>query len=425
MKLAYYIWSFVERFGASMISFAGNLLLAYLLCPADFGLVAMLGVFTSLIFTLVDCGLSDGLLRESNPSDRDFNTLFFFNLATGVALCLLYVALSPLVAWYMGRDELQPVMAVLGTGAVFSGISISQLTRLRSKLKFKLIAAINVGAISLALAVAVLMAMNGCTYWSLVALQVGYSAGVVLLLLLCSKWHLRWEFDVKRFKELWRFGVNLLLSTIFSQLAQNIFAFVLGKYYNPVQAGYMGQAQKLQQTPTNAIEGAISGTSFVLIAKKEDPADRRNAVLRMLGIMTLINSLVCGALIGLGGIIIDILLPDKWLPTVPYIRLMAVWGLVYPLCNFMGIIFKLYNRTVVIRNVMILEKTLIVVSALLLYPLGIQAVILSAVAISAMALLLYMWQASRVTGIAMNRLVWQYLRSLLAAAPLSALALCF
>ena len=418
MKLAYYIRSFIERFGSSLISFAGNLVLAYLLSPADFGMVAMLGVFTSLIFTLVDCGLSDGLLRESAPTDRDFNTLFFFNIATGAGLCLLYVALSPVVAWYMGRPELQPVMAVLGVGALFSGISIAQLTKLRSQLKFKRIAAINVASISLALMAAIVMAMNGCGYWSLVALQVGYTMATVLLLLMFSHWNLRWEFDKARFVQLWRFGVNLLVSTVFVQLSQNIFAFVLGKYFNPVQAGFMGQAQKLQQTPTNAVEGAISTTSFVLIAKNEDPVARKASILRMLGVMSLVNSLLCGALIGLGGVFVELVLPDKWLPTVPYIRLMALWGLVYPVCNFMGIIFKLYDRTVVIRNVMILEKTLIVVAALALYPLGIPAVILTAVGISLLALGIYFIQASHVTGIS----CFTWLRSLLAAAPLAALA---
>ncbi len=423
MKLIYYIWSFVERFGTSLISFAGNLVLAYLLSPADFGMVAMLGVFTSLIFTLVDCGLSDGLLRESNPTDRDFNTLFFFNLATGTALALLYLALSPLVAWYMGIPQLQPVMAVMGSGAVLSGLSIAQLTRLRSKLRFRHIAAINVGSITLALVVAVTMAVNDFGYWSLVALQVGYAGFIVLLLAITTRWHLRWEFDVARFKQLWRFGVNLLISTLFTQLSQNIFAFVLGKFYSPVQAGYMGQAQKLQQTPTNALEGAISTTSFVLIAKQTDPEARRQAILRMLGIVTLAVSLLCGTLIGLGGVIIDLLLPDKWLPTVPYLRLMAVWGLVYPVCNFMGIIFKLYDRTQVIRNVVIVEKALIVIAALVLYRWGIAAAILGATAISAAALCIYIHQASRVTSIPATRLLTTYLLNLLPAIPLAALAL--
>ncbi|MCQ2288577.1 MAG: lipopolysaccharide biosynthesis protein [Muribaculaceae bacterium] len=425
MKLLYYIWSFVERFGTSAVSFVGNLVLAYMLTPGDFGLVAMLGVFTSLIFTLVDCGLSDGLLRESNPSDRDFNTLFYFNLATGTALCLLYVALSPVVAWYMNRPELQPVMALLSLGAVLSALPIAQLTRLRSQLKFRLLAVINLASICTAVTVAIVMARCGCSYWSLVALQLVYPATMSLLLVLLSRWRLRWEFDVARFKQLWKFGVNLLISTVCVQLSQNIFAFVLGKYYNPVQAGYMGQAQKLQQTPTNSVEASISSTSFVLIAKEEDPERRRAVIVRMLGIITLVIALMCGTLIGLGHPIVSIIFPERWLPVVPYMQLMAMWGLFYPINNFMGIIFKLYDRTSVIRNVIIAEKLLIVIAALSLHSMGIEVVMVTAAAISAVMLCVYMVAASRVTSIPVERLAWTYVRSVLAALPLAALAWLF
>ena len=142
-----YFWSLTERFGASAVSLVGNILLAALLVPDDFGLVAMLGVFTSLVYALIDCGMSDALLREPEPSRRDFNTLFYFNVAAGLLIALLFVAMSPLVAWLYGRDELQPVMAVLGLGAVFSAMTIAQTTRLRSQLQFNRLAFINIGAV--------------------------------------------------------------------------------------------------------------------------------------------------------------------------------------------------------------------------------------------------------------------------------------
>ena len=411
MKAIYFIWSLFERFGISLVSFAGNLILAYLLTPADFGLVAMLGVFTSLVFVLVDCGLSDGLLRESDPSDRDFNTLFVFNTCTGLALCLLYAALSPLVANFMGNQQLQPVLATLGIGAIFSGMSISQFARLRSRLKFKRVAMIGIGSIVLALTTAIIMALQGCRYWSLVALQVCYPAANVLLLLIFGDWHIRFEFDTARFRQLWKFGVNLLLSTVFAQLAQNIFSFVLGKYYSATNAGYMGQAQKLQQTPVNALEAAISGTSFVLIAKCPTDDEKRRQTLRMLGMMSLANALLCTLMFALCDPIVGFLLPDKWLPVIPYMRLMLCWALAYPVCNFMLIVFKLFDHTAVIRNVMIVEKMLIVVAALLLYRQGIETAILTASSISFLALLVYFADAQRLCGISFLKLLGTYATS--------------
>ncbi len=326
MKMMYFIWSLIERFGANFISLADNIILTYLLAPEDFGLVSMLAVFTGLIFVFVDCGLSDGLLMRGNPTDRDFNTVFYFNVAVGTAIAILYCSISPLVARFLGRPELQPLMVAFGLGAILSGLSIAQATRLRSQLQFRRIAIINIMSISLALVTAIVMAECGLRYWALVELQVGFSGFYLLQLILFSKWHLRWEFDVESFKHLWKFGVNLLFSTIVNQVSQNIFTLILGKYYNPARAGYMGQAQKLQQTPTNSIEMAISSTSFVLISKYSTVQEKCAAILRMFGVMTFVNSLFMAAFLSLSYPIIDVIFSDKWLPVVPYFCWMLAWG---------------------------------------------------------------------------------------------------
>ena len=398
MKLLYFLWALVERFGANAVSFAGNIVLAYLLSPDDFGLLAMLGVFTAVIFALIDCGMGDALLMHKSPSRRDFNTVFYFNVGVGVAIAVTYAALSPVVARYLGHAELQPVMVALGCGAVLTALNIAPMTQLRSQLRFKRIALINVGAVTLALFLAVGVALSGGRYWALVALQVGFPLFTGALLLVFGHWQWRWEFDVARFKELWRFGVNLLVSTVVTQVSQNIFALVLGKYYNATQAGYLGQAQKLQQTPSQSLESSISITSYVLIAKIDNPLERRAAILRMFGVMTFVNMVFCFLLLAVSEPLIACLLPAKWLPVVPYFRLMLCWGLVSPVCSHLMIIFKLHDRTAVIRNVLIVEKTAIIVAAFALQSHGVVAMVGAATALSTVSYLLYVHAAAHLMG---------------------------
>ncbi len=422
MKLIYFIWSLIERFGTNFVSLGGNIILSYLLMPEDFGLVAMLGVFTSMIFVFIDCGLSDGLLTLGTPDRRDFNTVFFFNVTVGILLFVIYCAISPAVARYFGKPVLQPMMSIIGAGAIFNGLSLSQMTRLRVERQFKRLAIFNVSAITLALTIAIVMALNGLRYWALVELQVGFAGFFWLMLALFSKWELRWEFDVARFKSLWAFGVNLLFSTVVGQVAQNIFAFVIGKHINSVQAGYMGQAQKLQQTPNNSLESAISVTAYVLIAQKETAEQKRDAFVEMFGVITFINSTFCFLLLALSYPLIDFVFPAKWLPVIPYFRLMLCWGLVYPICNFMMIIFKLFGRTSVIRNVYFIEKILIVISAFLLYPLGINVMLLAAIMLSVLTFLLFSFFASRTTGISVLTYVKIFTSHALMLAAVAAVA---
>ncbi|MBP5497813.1 MAG: lipopolysaccharide biosynthesis protein [Muribaculaceae bacterium] len=412
MKLIYYIWAFLERFGGSMVSLVGNIILSYLLLPEHFGLVAMIGIFTSLVFALVDCGLSDGVLMYKNPSDRDFNTIFFFNITMGIALFLVFWAISPLVARFFGHPELQKIMTVMGIGAIFSGLNISQTARIRSQLKFKKLAAINIISTLLAVITAIVMALCGMRYWALVGLNVGYSAFFFICLVVSSKWGLKFEFDVERFKKFWKFGVNLLFSYLVTQLSQNIFAFILGKFYNSSQAGFMGQAQKLQQTPVNSLENSISVTSYVLIAKEKSNEDKYEKVRMMFGIYTFVNAIVCAGLFALSYPLISFVFPEKWLPVIPYFRLMLVWALIYPVCSHMMIIFKLFNKTSVIRNILTIEKTGIIVLALLLYPLGVEAIILGATLISTVAFLLSCHFAKRLTQIPISFFIMTLLKNI-------------
>lgn len=394
MKLIYYIWSLLERFGTNIVSLGGNIVLSYLLLREDFGLVGMLAVFSNIVFVLIDCGLSDGLLRYQNPTNREFNTLFYFNMVTSLALCLIYCAISPLIVAYFHRQELGPIMMSFGFGAILSGACISQATKLRSQLQFKKIAFFNIASVGCALVIAIIMALKGFRYWALVELQVGYSAFYLLFLILFSKWNLKFEFSINCFKKLWRFGVNLLFSTLITQISQNIFTFVLGKFYNPVQAGYMWQAQKLQQAPTNSLEMSISSTSYVLISKHHNEDDKRLEFVKMFGIYTFINSLFMFLIFAVSAPFIQAIFPQKWYECVPYLQVLLVWGLIYPVNNFMMILFKIFNLTKVIRNVLLIEKTGVVIAAFLLYPLGVYAILGAAIILSVITFIIFLVYAN-------------------------------
>lgn len=413
----------MERFGTNIVSLGGNIILSYLLLREDFGLVAMLAVFSNLIFVFVDCGLSDGLLMHEKPSNRDFNTVFYFNMATSISLCLVFCAISPLVANYFQHEELQSIMIVLGIGAIISGSSISQITKLRSQLQFKKVAVFNITSVTLALIVAIVMAIKGFRYWALVELQVGYSFFFLLLLILFSKWNLKIEFDVERFQQLWKFGVNLLFSTFITQVSQNIFTFVLGKFYNPIQAGYMWQAQKLQQAPTNSLEMSISSTSYVLIAKNTNDDDKRHNFIKMFGIFTFVNSLFLFLMLAISSPFIQAIFPEKWYPCIPYLQVLIIWALIYPVNNFMMILFKIFNLTNIIRNTLIFEKTGIVVSAFALYAYGVYAILCAAIASSTITFLIYCWFALKHIGIKPLQLLRFYMSHILSFSVICALVI--
>ena len=118
MKLIYFLWTALDRFGANVISLVGNIVLSYFVTQKDFGIVSALSIFTSIVFVFTDCGLSDGIMRYKDAKRKDFNTLFWFNVLMGVVLLLLFNIMAPLMANYFEVPEVEGVMRFFGVGAL-------------------------------------------------------------------------------------------------------------------------------------------------------------------------------------------------------------------------------------------------------------------------------------------------------------------
>lgn len=418
--IGYYLWALTERFGAGVIAFAGNIALAYLLTPDDFGLIAMLGVFTALAQALIDSGLSDALLNTPNPSRRDFDTLFWFNAAVGTAIALLYAAIAPAVANILERPLLQPILTILGLNALPAALTIAPQTLLRSQLRFKAGAIVSLFASTVSTAVAVTIAYATASYWALVALQVTYAVALSLAAWATTRWWPKPQFDTLRFRQLYRYGINLLLSGIVVQVSQNIFAFVLGQRFSAAQAGCLNQAQKLQQTPVNAFEAAVSSTTFILAGKQPLNTDRTAIARQMFDKYTLVLTLVCCAMMAMCNQIIGCIFPHKWLPVIPYLQLLLIWALIYPVNNYMMVIFKLFNSTHIIRNIITAERVLLVIAAFTLWRFGINTIIVMAAALSAITLTISVFLAARTTQTRARTWFAAYGRNLITAALLAA-----
>ncbi|MBR1543846.1 MAG: lipopolysaccharide biosynthesis protein [Muribaculaceae bacterium] len=419
MKLSYYIWNFIEKFGTNLISFAGTIILSYLLSPAEFGLVGMVAVFTSVIWVLIDCGLADSILMYKDPSDRDINTVFVFNLSVGIIICLIYVAIAPFIANFFGYPEIRVIMVCMGISAIFSGLTFAQVTKARSKLQFRTITFINLASISLALFIAISMAYMGLGYLALVELQVGFSILYFIGVFFFTDWKIRMEFDIERFRKFWNFGINLFISYVVIQFSKNIYSFVLGKYYSATHAGFMGQAQKLQETPTNSLEISISNTSYILIAKKNSAKEKNDAFMKAFNGMTFTNSLFIFFILALSAPIIMSIFPERWHPVIPYIQAISLIGLISPIENFTAIIFKVHDRTATIRNIQIVEKSLILLFVFLMIKWGLKAMIMSNFVIACCALFVYIFKAHQLTGIGVWDFYSVYLKNLLIGAAVA------
>ncbi|MBQ2046347.1 MAG: lipopolysaccharide biosynthesis protein [Muribaculaceae bacterium] len=405
MKLIYFLWTALDRFGANVISLVGNIVLSYFVTQKDFGIVSALSIFTSIVFVFTDCGLSDGIMRYKDAKRKDFNTLFWFNVLMGVVLLLLFNIMAPFMANYFEVPEVEGVMRFFGVGALVGSMLIAQETKLRYNLEFSKLTRVNLLAVFSGVLTGILMGYLGFGYWSIAFVYVGYRFFALVYLMIFTKWEVRFEFSLDTFKDLWRFGVNLMLSVLTSQIAQNIYGFILGKYYSMVQTGYFGQAQKLQHSPTYALESTISTTSYALLTKEPDEERLRTSALSMYGVALFVMMSFIGMFFALSFPIIDVLFAERWLPVVPYLRLLLILGMFQALSRFMQMLLKVYNRTRNIRNIVIVENLMIIFSVYILYPYGVLAMLIGSILVSMVMLNIYALFVSKVSQIKYFKLI--------------------
>lgn len=399
------MWTALDRFGANVISLVGNIVLSYFVTQKDFGIVSALSIFTSIVFVFTDCGLSDGIMRYKDAKRKDFNTLFWFNVLMGVVLLLLFNIMAPFMANYFEVPEVEGVMRFFGVGALVGSMLIAQETKLRYNLEFSKLTRVNLLAVFSGVLTGILMGYLGFGYWSIAFVYVGYRFFALVYLMIFTKWEVRFEFSLDTFKDLWRFGVNLMLSVLTSQIAQNIYGFILGKYYSMVQTGYFGQAQKLQHSPTYALESTISTTSYALLTKEPDEERLRTSALSMYGVALFVMMSFIGMFFALSFPIIDVLFAERWLPVVPYLRLLLILGMFQALSRFMQMLLKVYNRTRNIRNIVIVENLMIIFSVYILYPYGVLAMLIGSILVSMVMLNIYALFVSKVSQIKYFKLI--------------------
>ena len=170
-----YKWSFIDRISIALINFGVNIALARMLTADDFGLLAMIAIYTAIASDLSSCGLSDGLIHKTHPTDSDYSTVFVFNTVVGLVFGLIFFFTAPLTASFFGHEELTGIMRVVGICFFFQTMSYVQETRMRKQLRMRTMCLVRVGATITVSVLGIIAAAMGYGYKALVITQVTLS----------------------------------------------------------------------------------------------------------------------------------------------------------------------------------------------------------------------------------------------------------
>ena len=327
-----FIWRFAERCGAQLVTFIVSIVLARILAPEDYGTIALVTVFTTILQVFVDSGLGTALIQKKEADDLDFSSVFFFNFAVCLILYIGMFIAAPFIAEFYNDSSLTSVVRVISLTIVISGVKGIQQAYVSRNMMFKRFFFSTIGGTVFSAVFGIVLAYQGFGVWALVAQQLSNTAIDTLILWLTVKWRPKLMFSLNRLKTLLVFGWKLLVSALLDTCYNNLRNLIIGKMYSSADLAYYNQGDKFPKVIVTNINTSIDSVLLPTMSSAQDDRERvKNMTRRAIKTSTYVMAPLMMGLAFCSVPIVHLVLTDKWLPCVPFLRIFCVTYMFYPI----------------------------------------------------------------------------------------------
>lgn len=325
------LWALLERFGNLFVGFGVTLVLARLLTPADYGVVALLTIFIAISGSLADAGFGDALVQKKDATDVDFNSVFYLSLLLSSLFYALLFFAAPFIARFYNQPILTPVLRVLALTLIFNSINSVQNAELKRKLLFDRSFKISLICIATTAILGVTLAFLGYGPWAIVWSQVGGGIVGVVSRWFIIAWRPRLMFSWQAVRSLFKFGWKVTGVSLINTAYTNLYGLMIGKIYTPTDLALVNKGRNLPSIFMSAIDGTINAVAFPAMAQLQDDMGKvRHGMRKMLTCSTfLVFPLMTGLTICAPSVVF-LMFGENWLPCVPYVQIACFSFAVYP-----------------------------------------------------------------------------------------------
>lgn len=380
-------WSGLEQFGNQIITFTTSVILARVLLPKEFGLIAMLSIFIGIGNALVDSGLTQSLIRTKNIDNRDFSTVFYFNIVVSIIVYSIIVLLAPYIADFYDQSQLTQIVRVYSVIFIINALSTVQRAHLAKIMDFKTIMLISTPSLIISGGVGIALALWGYGVWSLVWSAITLSFSTTIQLWYWSPWRPLLLFSKEKFNKHFGFGSRLLISGLLDTLFENSYTIIIGKFFAPSQVGFYTRSNSLRILPVQLISGIITKITFPLFSEIQTDNIRLKNIYKR--IMQMVIFVVAPTLIFMAVLaepIFRFLFTEKWLPAVPYFQILCAVGILHPIHDYNLQILNVKGRSDLFLKLEIFKKILVIITIAVAIQFGIFGLLYGSVVTSVLAL---------------------------------------
>lgn len=326
------IWRFLERISAQLVTFIVSIVLARLLEPSAYGIIALVSVIIAILQVFVDGGFAIALIQKKDADDLDFSTVFYFNISMCVFFYILVFGFAPYISHFYKIPDLTNIIRTLGLVIIISGIKNIQQAYVARNMLFKRFFFATLGGTLGAAGLGIILAYLGFGVWALV-LQMLFNTTVdTLILWITVKWRPLKAFSLKRLKILFSFGWKMLLANLVATINQQIRQLIIGKKYSSEALAFYNRGQQFPNLIVTNVNTSIDSVLLPALSNKQDDISCvREMTRKSIKVSTYIMAPLLVGLWVCADNFVSLILTDKWLPCVPFLRIFCIAFFFYPI----------------------------------------------------------------------------------------------
>ncbi|MEG2120817.1 MAG: lipopolysaccharide biosynthesis protein [Rikenellaceae bacterium] len=404
------LWSAIERFSVQGAQYIISIIIARLLIPSDYGLIAMLSIFIAISQTFIDGGFANALIQKKERTEVDYSTVFYFNIAIAVVLYIILYLSSPYIAAFYNEQKLDLITKIVGVTLIINSFGIVQQTKLTIALDFKRQAIASLIAVIISGAVGIFMAYEGYGVWALVWHTLLNNLLRVILMWFFAHWHPILSFSINSFKEMFSFGSKILLSSLLHTIYTNLYTLVIGKKFAASELGFYNRASTLAQFPSTNFTNVIAKAVYPIQCRMQDDATELNRLFIIyLRMACYVIFPIMIAMCVLAEPFIRVLLTDKWLPAVPLLQILCIAFMWDPVMKINHNILNVKGRSDYFLRAELIKKIAAIIILVITIPFGIKVMCIGLIAYSFADMLIIIYYTHKLTEITLQRQIKELL----------------
>ena len=354
-------WSAADAFLGQGVTFLVGIILARILSPAEYGLIGIVTIFTTILTGIVDSGFSNALIRKQSVSKDDYNTMFITNMVFSVLLFVFLFFCAPLIAKFFARQELISLVRVMGLILIIQALSLVQNTILtkridfRTKTKASVISAIISGGIGIG------MAHTGFGVWALVGQMLSKQLIYTICLWIFNRWWPSFSFNLESFRYMWGFGWKLMLSGLLNNIWNQLYQVVVGKCYSPSTLGQYSRSKEYASIFSSNLTTIVQRVSYPVLSEVQDDKERMLlAYRRVIKTTMFVTAVLMFSLGAISEPLIYCMIGPQWHIAATFLPLICISMSLYPLHAINLNMLQVQNRTDIFLYLEIIKKVIAV-----------------------------------------------------------------